>query len=429
MHMTATAEHHPPASRPAGGSPLEPGLPRAAAALAGASCVAVVFSIAASQILLVSASAALLFSRTPWRFPSRWRWPLAAFIAWTLLSLAFSEAPAAGLPQVKKLLLWSVIAVAASGFRNARQIDWTFRAVLMAGSVAAIYGLVKFVSDYWQITRQGLPFYENYITHQITGFMSHWMTYSGQLMLILTGLAAVILADARERHTRRAAWAWLGFLIVAAALLAAFTRGAWLGALAGFTYLVYSYRKWLVLLIPVGLAALYLAAPEALRKREQSIVDPQTDTSIQSRFLMARAGLAMIADNPLFGVGPERVGPEFERYQPAQSTLPPAWYGHLHNTYFQFAAERGLPGLLFFLWLIFEILRDIARLTKIRSPRVATLARTAVAGTLAMLVLGLFEYNFGDSEVLMLYLFLVSLPMAAEEFEANGALDGGKLVS
>ena len=42
------------------------------------------------------------------------------------------------------------------------------------------------------------------------------------------------------------------------------------------------------------------------------------------------------------------------------------------------------------------------------------LAATAVAATVAMLTAGLFEYNFGDSEFLMLYLILLTLPFAAE---------------
>jgi hypothetical protein len=42
------------------------------------------------------------------------------------------------------------------------------------------------------------------------------------------------------------------------------------------------------------------------------------------------------------------------------------------------------------------------------------LAGTAVAATVAMLTAGLFEYNFGDSEFLMLYLILLTIPFAAD---------------
>jgi hypothetical protein len=41
------------------------------------------------------------------------------------------------------------------------------------------------------------------------------------------------------------------------------------------------------------------------------------------------------------------------------------------------------------------------------------LAATALASVAAMLAAGLFEYNFGDSEFLMLFLVLITLPFAA----------------
>ena len=37
----------------------------------------------------------------------------------------------------------------------------------------------------------------------------------------------------------------------------------------------------------------------------------------------------------------------------------------------------------------------------------------------ALLVAGLFEYNFGDSEVLMLFLIVVTLPAAAERISGS----------
>jgi hypothetical protein len=37
-----------------------------------------------------------------------------------------------------------------------------------------------------------------------------------------------------------------------------------------------------------------------------------------------------------------------------------------------------------------------------------------IGTTVAMLTAGLFEYNFGDSEFLMLFLVLITLPFAAD---------------
>jgi hypothetical protein len=49
------------------------------------------------------------------------------------------------------------------------------------------------------------------------------------------------------------------------------------------------------------------------------------------------------------------------------------------------------------------------------------LAAMALASTAGMLAAGLFEYNFGDSEFLMLFLVLITLPFAAARPDAAAA--------
>jgi hypothetical protein len=49
------------------------------------------------------------------------------------------------------------------------------------------------------------------------------------------------------------------------------------------------------------------------------------------------------------------------------------------------------------------------------------LAAMALASSAGMLAAGLFEYNFGDSEFLMLFLVLITLPFAAARSDAPAA--------
>ena len=86
---------------------------------------------------------------------------------------------------------------------------------------------------------------------------------------------------------------------------------------------------------------------------------------------------------------------------------------HLHNVPLQIAAERGLPALA--VWLLVRraslVRRSAARVRRDEPQRF--LAAAALAAIVAMLAAGMFEYNFGDSEFLMLFLMLVTLPFAA----------------
>ncbi len=396
-------------------------------ALTSLGAIAALFSIAASEILFALALAVLLASRLVSRrevvFPSRIRFPLVAFLAWTFLSLAFSSAPLSGLSQVRKIFLFLVLVLVYNAYQYRRQIERTFHGVLLAGTVAAASGLIQFFRDYLMIERSGDAFYKDYVTHQITGFMSHWMTYSGELMLVVVLLCSFLLFIPSTEFSR---WWWLCLPPMALALLASFTRGVWVGTLAGVTYLVARYRRPLFsLLVPATVLLLYLLAPRSLQQRERSIFDVQTDSSNRARIVMLHTGIAMIAAHPLFGVGPERVGPEFLRYKPATLALPPGWYGHLHNDYLQIAAERGIPCLVFLLWFFYEILQEGWRLGRSQVKTVRAMGHSEVAVTVALMVAGLFEFNFGDSEVLMIYLFLISATVSWTRL-ATAPLDRGK---
>ena len=91
-----------------------------------------------------------------------------------------------------------------------------------------------------------------------------------------------------------------------------------------------------------------------------------------------------------------------------------------------FAADDPLPGLVetpLALWRALThrlpiIVRDFWR--RRHSPH-PSLSNTGLAVIGAMFAAGLFEYNFGDSEFLMLFLVLVTLPYAAEWEPAEAA--------
>jgi O-antigen ligase len=98
--------------------------------------------------------------------------------------------------------------------------------------------------------------------------------------------------------------------------------------------------------------------------------------------------------------------------------LPVGYYGHLHNIYLQYAAERGVPTLVIFLWMIVKILWDFARALrgKLLDPEARFVLHGAIAAILAILAEGFAENNLGDSEVLTLFLAVVAFGyIAAEE--------------
>jgi O-antigen ligase len=181
----------------------------------------------------------------------------------------------------------------------------------------------------------------------------------------------------------------------------------------------------MLLAVPVVLAAAFFVSPPTTRQRVISIFKPQEDVdSNRHREVTRRTGLEMIKAHPWLGIGPEEIGRKFDSYVPAdvRRPLPIGYYGHLHNIYLQFAAERGIPGLLLILWFIGWTVWDCAsglrRLGTTPSEQLFVLHGT-MAVILGILVGGIFEYNLGDSEVLMMFVSVVGLAYAGLSAKAE----------
>ena len=379
--------------------------------LATAAAAATVVSIAAFEVLLGAAIVALLLDwrvldRKQIRFPPN-ALPLGVWFALTLLSAYESGDARAAYPQVKKFYVYLMLFVVYSAFRKISQIRFLVVAWITAASLSSAWSLVQFARKYRAAQAAHENFYLSYVGSRITGFMGHWMTFSGHMMVVLLLLAALMFF-ARERKTP---YLFAGALITIG-LLAAFTRSMWLGAFVGGMYLIWIWQKRLILALPVVIGLALAANPFALRERAVSAFAPHGDAdSNEHRVLTRRVGYRMIAAHPWFGVGPEEVGPHFREYLPADvTTLPTGYYGHLHNIYIHYAAERGIPAMLALMWMIGKALFDFVfavRRCSLDSPARWVL-HAAIAATLAILVSGYYELNLGDSEVLGLFLAVMA---------------------
>ncbi len=322
--------------------------------LAIASAVGILLSIAVSQILLALALGFLLLSSIPLRWP-RAALPLGCFLIWTLVSLAFSPEPSAGLPQVRKMMVFLMLLIVFSAVRTVKHAKWLALAWVVVGTVTAGRGLVQYLRKVAGAKEAGVDFYHFYIADRIRGFMSHWMTFSGQELYVLLLLLAFVLFS---KDVKKQLWLWIPCLgVVGLALVLSDTRSIWVASVVAGVYLVAVWNWKASLLVPVLLAGAVAVAPAPVQERIRSIVKPKKQTdSNEHRIVCWRTGWEMIKANPVVGVGPEEIKNEkvFFSYLPKdiQRPLPDGWYGHLHNIYIHYAAERGIPAVLFLLWAL-----------------------------------------------------------------------------
>ena len=370
--------------------------------------------------------AALLLSSERLRLPPI-KLPLALFIAGTVVSWLASGHIRDGTPQIRKFFVFTVLLLVYSTFRKISEVRAL--ALIWAGvaTLSAVRSLFQFAQKYQEAQDQHRNFYEFYVGSRITGFSSHWMTLGGEEMLVLLFLLALLFFS-MERRWKAAGWFFA--VLLALSMVLGFTRSIFLlGFPVGLLYLLWFWHRWLVAAAPVVALIAFLVAPAALKERVISIVQPhgQMDSN-EHRSITRRAGMEMIRAHPLLGLGPEVMNNPavFDHYVPADipRPLPVGWYGHLHNIYLQYAAERGIPTLIAMLWLIGKILWDFATALRAKpaNPEARFVLHGAIAVILAILAEGFLEYNLGTSAVLLLFLAVVSFGYIAREAADVGDL-------
>jgi putative inorganic carbon (hco3(-)) transporter len=383
---------------------------RAALYLAYASAASILVSIAVSQILLGMALITLLVSGERLRFPPI-RLPLALFFVGTVLAVLLSPDPYRGVPQIRKFYVFFIVLVIFSTFKSVKQIRTLVLVWSVIALLSALLSLVQFVQRYREAQVEHANNYGFFLDDRIRGFSSHWMTFGGTEMIVFLMLLSFLLFSGKAK------WKVYGVVclgILWISLVLGLTRSIFLlGVPMGALYLIWHWRRWLVLLAPTLVVLAIFASPVQVRERVISVVHPHEELDSNThRSITRRTGWEMVKAHPWFGLGPEQIAPQFLRYVPADipKPLPKGYYGHLHNVYLQYAAERGVPTMLLMIWLIGKVLFDFLRAIRDRalSKDAQFVLHGAVATILALLAEGYFEYNLGDSEVLTLFLTVVT---------------------
>ncbi len=339
--------------------------------------------------------AAMLLAATAWgldrlagaRRPSRTGRLLIPWLGflWALL-LAAALSPFSVADGIKETMRWAeafaIWWIATDTARHPRDIAVLVGCLLLAPLAEAIIGLAQFASGdgppSFRIAA-GLPYVRAYGT---IGQPNSFAGYLNMAWPLALALAAGITWRAWRRRTMPqailAAGLWLVAALLLAALLASFSRGAWLGAALGLLGLALALggRARLAALAALALAALALALggagllPAAVAARLASITAylapfdagsvalTPANFAIVERMSQIQAGWRMFIAHPLSGVGPGN----FSNAYPAFAVG--SWYvsrGHAHNYYMHIAAEAGAVGWAAYMLLLLALARQALR--------------------------------------------------------------------
>ncbi len=269
------------------------------------------------------------------------------------------------------------------------------------------------------------------------GFYSHWATYAEVLQLIASLALGLFLALPQKKSLA-------GLLLLLAVMGLVFalgmtvTRASWIGfavSAALMLFLTTSRRTILIVgacAIPVALAGMLLLQ----QKRSVSLIDRQ-DQSTSWRETVWEEGFLLLVSKSrhlLFGVGMDSIKGHWREWGLFDHGRLPI--GHMHSNLLQIALERGLPALIVWLvllglyarllWLIIHHPPPDDPALQFRNSAISqfrnfprALAVGALGSTVGFFISGLVHYNWGDSEVVTVFYFIMGLSLVVERFQRS----------
>ena len=342
-------------------------------------------------------------------------WLIVLLLLCLAISSALSSFPVLAL---QNSLLVSCYVILLYGLRNSRLGPWQLcQALVWVGAISAIISLVlwrptldMWLSDnFYDAIRNRFPLGH----HNFTG---------GYFVLVLPIAVGITWLYSGWRR-----WVYgLLSLVIAVALYASGSRGAWLGAvvLMALTLGILVVRSRgkarlgaillssLVLCAVLGVLATNPRMRALLPKWNTSdTISPGVvvDGPVRDRFFMGQAALNVVKDQPL-GLGPGNLGRVYERYRPIAAGTGLTQVQQLHNTPLQVVAELGLGGALVYLGTIGCLVRLVFHLQALSLLKERQLSLVVALGFVGYGVSSLSDYQLENIPIaVMLSVLLVSL--------------------
>lgn len=299
--------------------------------------------------------------------------------------------------------LFALPVLAAAGL-SAEERQKIIKVLLISAALAGGYAVFQSFSgtDFFRET----PLSPMGSFYRANGGYNFYLTLAGNELMAFSMAFAFLLYKGNGQKSDLLYLA-TGLLILAG-ILATFARSAWIALvfMAGLATLVVNRRLflWGGLGMAIIVAGIAVAVPE-IQERILSIFDVSQN---ETRLNLWKTSLAMVADNPFFGVGPGLFSEMFPLYKA------PGFYDtstHAHNDHINVAANSGLLGFL--AWAALWIAWFYYAFQAFRRPGVNTGDRRILLGVIlavaGILVAGFFQCYYTDLENNILWWFLVIL--------------------
>ncbi len=383
-----------------------------------------IFSKALTEVGVVTA----LISWILWHTSARsWKitadrkllWMLASLMAWTLLTLFWSEAPKQslrGLQKVGEQIL--IFLMVLDLFRDRESFSKWEKVFLIFAAIAAANAGFQYLTGKDLIRRFAME--QSGAGWRVNGSFKTYGLFANFLICTIPILTGFLLRlKYKKPDILRTAGVVLVFTASIALLYLTRSRGAMLAFLTGTLISLLYQRKFLLLIVgAAAITGIISIIPHHelihldIERKEQSIVE---------RFYLWDRAVNVIKARPVTGTGINTYAVAHQKYDTTQNWRVRNYYAH--NGYLQMAAETGIPGLALFLLFVFycflQTLKTLRRLIRAGDKDTVYLLGSITVGILNFLAMSLADTVLHNPPSVKLFWYLLGLQMALVESVKN----------
>jgi O-antigen ligase len=270
--------------------------------------------------------------------------------------------------------------------------------VLIIFSVISVYEIIKYILSLNELlkTTTASEIRIEYFAYPLT---------SGEMkMFIVLSIFPVLIASKKLIIGR--VYLILALLPIIISMLLTQSRNVFLALF--ICLLIYGFfnRKFLIAYIIILVAgAIFL--PQSYKERVTSIFD-SNHPSNESRIIMWETGIKMFKDHPLTGVGDNEITQVYKMYKTIDRHGEGA---HLHSNYMMILVTTGIFGFIAYIGYFVSIFLAQLKIYKIPGDNVdRAFILGSILTNIAFHIAGIFEWIFGDHEVMTIFFFLIAVP-------------------
>jgi len=325
---------------------------------------------------------------------------LLIYIIFEILSRLFAVIPEGALSGLKRILLLMIFTAGIDKIDSYFKLEKIITAVLIIFSAVSSYEVIRYFIELFSAG------FNIDILNSRLCYFAYPITTAEIKMLIFLLVFPLLFMKNKDFRKKKIIVSLLLIPILISIFLT-FSRNVYLGiAVAIFLTGIVISRKTLIA-VTILLLLLYFFSPGQVKERINSIFDPNHPNNYP-RLVMWQTGITIFRDYPLTGTGDNEITEVYKMYKE------PVYHGegsHFHNNFIMILVTTGIFGFAGYCGFLITLLLKQIRIYRIcENEYLKKLSFGSILGFISFNIAGIFEWNFGDWEVLSVFLFIISIP-------------------